>query len=54
MFKRVVLSLALIAALAACSTPAATGGATAPTLESPSAPTLESPAESMSPEPSAS
>lgn len=43
MFKRLLLGLAMIAALAACNTPAATTSPSAPTLESPSAPTLESP-----------
>jgi hypothetical protein len=52
MIKRVLLALGLMAALAACGTPAASSGPTlgteptAPTLESPSAPSLESPSDS--------
>jgi ABC-type glycerol-3-phosphate transport system substrate-binding protein len=54
MFKRAILALALIAALAACSSPAASGGASVPTLTSPSAPTLESPSAAPSALPSSS
>jgi hypothetical protein len=54
MIKRVLLALALLGAIAAC-TPAATPSPSAPSLESPSAPTLESaPAASPSAAPSSS
>ena len=52
MFKRLLLALAMIAALAACNTPAGTSNPVNPTT-SPAAPGLESPSgsgtESMEP-----
>lgn len=58
MLKRILLAIALMAAVAACGTPASTGspagGATLAPIESPSNGGLESPGDEMSPEPSAS
>jgi hypothetical protein len=45
MFKRLLLALAMIAALAACNTPAATTNPVNPTA-SPAVPGLESPSDS--------
>jgi hypothetical protein len=48
MIKRILLALALIGAMAACNSPAAStpaGASTAPDLSSPSAPDLSSPSE---------
>jgi hypothetical protein len=53
MIKRILLALGLMAAIAACGTPAASSGPTlgteptTPTMESPSAPTLESPSDGL-------
>jgi hypothetical protein len=54
MLKRILVGLALIGALAACSGTTATPSASAPSLDSPSAPSLESPSNLESAAPSSS